>query len=77
MTFIFTVNDSVLTLCCSFVLRTLKPRLHQIHVAGYMQTDTSSTRGYKWIQLVSGLHVSCYKRGISKLVKSGPKFNVN
>jgi len=39
---------------CRFQLG-LKPRLHQI------QTDASSkqhTRGYKWMQLVSGPHVS-------------------
>jgi len=54
----------------SHSLAALKPRLHQIHVDG--MTDTSSkqysTRGYKWIQLVSNcivcrrLHCVLYDR---------------
>jgi len=40
------------------VYDTIKPRLHQMHVLAGSRTSNlySDTNGYKWIQLVSGLH---------------------
>ena len=44
--------------------RALKPRLHQIHVAGYKYPGRATR--YKWIQLVSGLHYHYITLHLSK-----------
>jgi len=46
----------------------------RLHVDRYMKSDTSSkqwsTRGYKWIQLVPGLHVSGVNAALKKMCRA-------